>query len=78
MGEISRTSIEMTERKTRMKKLWCAFRRRDAVGAKICVALAETEGRVRLCPYATEPEAVEKCSDYAFNTRTEGEDEGIE
>ncbi len=52
-----------------MKKLWCAFRRRDAVGAKICVALAETEGRVRLCPYATEPEAVEKCPDYAFNTR---------
>ena len=69
----------MTERKTvQMKKLWCAFRRRDAVGAKICGALAETEGRVRLCPYATEPEAVEKCQDYAFNTRTEGEDEGIE
>lgn len=61
-----------------MKKLWCAFRRRDAVGAKICVALAETEGRVRLCPYANEPEAVEKCPDYAFNTRHEGEEEGVE
>lgn len=61
-----------------MKKLWCAFRRRDAVGEKICVALAETEGRVHLCPYQTEPEAVEKCSDYAFNKRQDGEDEGIE
>ena len=61
-----------------MKIHWCALRGWLAVGAKICVALAETEGRVRLCPYETEPEAVEKCPDYAFNTRTEGEEEGIE
>ena len=60
------------------KKLWCMFRRRDAVGNKICVAKAETEGRVFLCPYATEVQAVEACEDYAYNTREEGEDEGIE
>lgn len=62
-----------------MKKLWCLFRRRNATGdGKICVALQEVEGRVRACPYATEAEAKEKCSDYAVNTRHEGEDEGIE
>ena len=60
------------------KKLWCMFRRRDAVGNKICVAKAETEGRVFLCPYATEVQAVEACEDCAYNTREEGEDEGIE
>ena len=60
------------------KKLWCLFRRRDAVGTKICVAKAETEGRVFVCPYANEVQAVNNCDDYAFNTRPEGEDEGIE
>lgn len=62
-----------------MKKLWCLFRRRGAnPGEKICVALQETEGRVRACPYATEEEAKAKCPDYAVNNRHEGEDEGIE
>lgn len=60
------------------KKLWCLFRRRDAVGNKICVAKAETEGRVFLCPYATEVDAVNGCDDYAFNTRQDDESEGIE
>ena len=62
-----------------MKKLWCLFRRRFANGTdKLCVALSETEGRVRACPYATEEEAKAKCSEYAFNNRHEGEEEGIE
>ncbi len=62
-----------------MKKLWCLFRRRYATGdEKLCVALSETEGRVRRCPYATEEEAKAKCSEYAYNNRPEGEDEGIE
>ena len=62
-----------------MKKLWCLFRRRFATGAeKLCVAFSETEGRVRACPYATEEEAKEKCAEYAFNNRSEGENEGIE
>ncbi|MCI7125882.1 MAG: hypothetical protein MR935_06775 [Agathobaculum sp.] len=62
-----------------MKKLWCLFRRRSATGSeKFCVALSETEGRVRACPYATEDEAKEKCPEYAYNDRHEGEDEGIE
>ena len=60
------------------KELWCLFRRRDAGGPKICVAKAETEGRVFVCPYANEVEAVNNCEDYAFNTRPEGEEEGIE
>lgn len=45
---------------------------------KLCVAFSETEGRVRACPYATEEEAKEKCAEYAFNNRSEGENEGIE
>lgn len=62
-----------------MKKLWCLFRRRNATGTeKICVALQETEGRVRACPYATEDEAKAKCPEYAFNNRPEGEGEGVE
>ncbi|MDY3618842.1 hypothetical protein [Agathobaculum sp.] len=62
-----------------MKKLWCLFRRRNATGTdKICVALQEVEGIVRKCPYATEEEAKEKCPEYAFNNRPEGEEEGIE
>lgn len=60
------------------KKLWCLFRRRDAAGNKICVARAETEGRVCLCQFPTELDAVNDCNDYAFNTRVEGEDEGVE
>ncbi len=56
------------------KKLWCLFRRRDAAGNKICVAKAETEGRVYLCPHANEVAAVNDCEDYAFNTRDEGEE----
>ncbi|MDO4270034.1 MAG: hypothetical protein Q4C72_03820 [Eubacteriales bacterium] len=62
-----------------MKKLWCLFRRRNATGeGKLCVAFSETEGRVRACPYATEEEAKEKCPEYAYNHRPDGEDEGIE
>ena len=62
-----------------MKKLWCLFRRRFATGTeKLCVAFSETEGRVRACPYATEEEAKEECAEYAFNNRSEGENEGIE
>ena len=45
-----------------MKKLWCLFRRRFANGTdKMCVALSETEGRVRSCPFETEEEAKAKC-----------------
>jgi len=62
-----------------MKKLWCMFRRRSANGAdKLCVADSETEGRVYTCKFATEEEAKAKCPKYAYNTRPEGEDEGIE
>ena len=50
-----------------MKKLWCLFRRRFANGTdKLCVALSETEGRVRTCPYATEEEAKAKCPEGRF------------
>lgn len=62
-----------------MKKLWCLFRRRYATGTeKLCVALSETEGRVRSCVYQTEDEAKAKCPEYAYNSRPDGEDEGIE
>ncbi len=60
-----------------MKKLWCIFRRRDAEGKKICVADAE-DGRVIYCKYATEEEAREKCPDYAYNNRNDGDEEGVE
>ena len=67
------------KRELNRKKLWCLFRRRNATGVeKICVALQETEGRVRVCPYAVETEAGEECPEYAFNNRPEGENEGIE
>ncbi len=62
-----------------MKKLWCLFRRRFANGTdKMCVALSETEGRVRSCPFETEEEAKAKCPEYAFNNRSDGDEEGVE
>ncbi len=62
-----------------VKKLWCLFRRRNATGTdKLCVAFSETKGYVCGCPYATEAEAKEKCPEYAYNNRPEGEEEGIE
>ena len=62
-----------------MKKLWCLFRRRYATGTdKMCVALSETEGRVRSCPFETEEEAKAKCPEYAFNNRSDGDEEGVE